>query len=110
MGQHRFPNPQDFINKMLDRKVRINLWTNPYVSPDSKIYKEMYPVSGSHTVWCGIVPDFGTKKAQELLKTKFSTEHLNLGVSGYKIDEMTVMTIICGLMSQHSLPALMQNK
>lgn len=36
----RFPNPQDFINKMLDRKVRINLWTNPYVSPDSKIYKE----------------------------------------------------------------------
>lgn len=84
----RFPNPQDFINKMLDRKVRINLWTNPYVSPDSKIYKEMYPVSGSHTVWCGIVPDFGTKKAQELLKTKFSTEHLNLGVSGYKIDEI----------------------
>ena len=54
----RYPNPQDFINSMKDRKVRINLWTNPYVSPDSKIYNEMYPVSGTHTVWCGIVPDF----------------------------------------------------
>lgn len=84
----RFPNPQEFINSMKDRKVRINLWTNPYVSPDSKIYNEMYPVSGSHTVWCGIVPDFGTEKARELFKNKFDTEHLNIGVSGYKVDEI----------------------
>ena len=84
----RYPNPQDFINSMKDRKVRINLWTNPYVSPDSKIYNEMYPVSGTHTVWCGIVPDFGTEKARELFKNKFDTEHLNIGVSGYKIDEI----------------------
>ncbi|MCM1094170.1 MAG: DUF5110 domain-containing protein [Bacteroides sp.] len=84
----RYPNPQDFINSMKDRKVRINLWTNPYVSPDSKIYNEMYPVSGSHTVWCGIVPDFGTEKARELFKNKFDTEHLNIGVSGYKVDEI----------------------
>ena len=84
----RYPNPQDVINSMKDRKVRINLWTNPYVSPDSKIYNEMYPVSGTHTVWCGIVPDFGTEKARELFKNKFDTEHLNIGVSGYKIDEI----------------------
>lgn len=84
----RYPNPQDFINSMKDRKVRINLWTNPYVSPDSKIYNEMYPVSGTHTVWCGIVPDFGTEKARELFKNKFDTEHLNIGVSGYKVDEI----------------------
>lgn len=84
----RYPNPHDFINSMKDRKVRINLWTNPYVSPDSKIYNEMYPVSGTHTVWCGIVPDFGTEKARELFKNKFDTEHLNIGVSGYKIDEI----------------------
>lgn len=84
----RYPNPQEFINSMKDRKVRINLWTNPYVSPDSKIYNEMYPVSGSHTVWCGIVPDFGTEKARELFKNKFDTEHLAIGVSGYKVDEI----------------------
>lgn len=45
----KISDPAGFVKDMLAR-VRINLWTNPYVSPDSKIYKEMYPVSGSHTV------------------------------------------------------------
>lgn len=84
----RYPDPQSFIKQMRDRNVRINLWTNPYVSPDSKIYSEMYPVSGSHTVWCGIVPDFGTEKARELFKQKFDSEHIGIGVSGYKVDEI----------------------
>ncbi len=84
----RYPDPEGFINKMRDRNVRINLWTNPYVSPDSKIYSEMYPVSGSHTVWCGIVPDFGTEKARDIFQKKFDTEHLGIGVSGYKVDEI----------------------
>ena len=51
----RYPDPAGFVKEMLAKGVRINLWTNPYVSPDSKIYKEMYPVSGSHTVWCRCV-------------------------------------------------------
>ena len=51
----RYPDPAGFVKDMLAKGVRINLWTNPYVSPDSKIYKEMYPVSGSHTVWLSLI-------------------------------------------------------
>ncbi|WP_347023610.1 TIM-barrel domain-containing protein [Bacteroides eggerthii] len=84
----RFANPAGFVKDMLDKGVRINLWTNPYVSAESGVYKEMYPVSGSHTVWCGIVPDLAGEKARQLWKDKLEKEHVNIGVSGYKIDEV----------------------
>ena len=48
----------------------------------------MYPVSGSHTVWCGIVPDLAGEKGRQLWKDKLEKEHINIGVSGYKIDEV----------------------
>lgn len=86
--QQRFPNPSAFVQTMLDKNIRINLWTNPYVSPDSKVYKEMYPVSGSHTVWCGIVPDLAAAPARKLWMDKLNQEHVSIGVSGYKIDEV----------------------
>lgn len=84
----RFANPAGFVKDMLDKGVRINLWTNPYVSAESGVYKEMYPVSGSHTVWCGIVPDLAGEKARQLWKDKLEKEHVSIGVSGYKIDEV----------------------
>lgn len=84
----RFPNPADFIQKMAKKGVRINLWTNPYLSPESDIYKQMYPVSGSHTVWCGIVPDMADCLARQLWMDKLEKEHIGIGVSGYKIDEV----------------------
>lgn len=84
----RYPAPADFVAKMKEKGVRINLWTNPYVSPESQIYKDMYPFSGSHTVWCGIVPDFATAQARRLWKDKLEKEHVNIGVSGFKIDEV----------------------
>lgn len=84
----RFSDPAGLTKELKDQGVRLNLWTNPYVSPVSAIYKSMYPLSASHTVWCGIVPDFGSKEARELWKNKLANEHVNLGVSGYKIDEV----------------------
>ena len=84
----RFPDPAGFVKEMADRGVRINLWTNPYVSPASGIYKDMYPLSGSHTVWNGIVPDFTLEAARKIWKEKLEKEHLSIGVSGYKIDEV----------------------
>ena len=84
----RYPDPSGFVKDMLDKGVRINLWTNPYVSPDSNIYKDMFSVSGSHTVWCGIVPDLAGEKARALWKSKLNKEHVSIGVSGYKVDEV----------------------
>ena len=84
----RYPNPKEFVGKMLDKGIRLNLWTNPYISPESGIYEAMYPVSCSHTVWCGIVPDLATKEARKLWQDKLKLEHIGIGVSGYKIDEI----------------------
>lgn len=84
----RFPSPADFVQKMAERKVHINLWTNPYISPESSLYKDMYPLSGSHTVWCGIVPDLADVRARQLFNEKLEKEHVGIGVSGYKIDEI----------------------
>jgi alpha-D-xyloside xylohydrolase len=47
----RFPNPSMFISDLRKMNVRVNLWTNPYVSPVSPLYKTLLPLSGSHTVW-----------------------------------------------------------
>lgn len=84
----RYPDPAGFVKEMAEKGIRINLWTNPYVSPSSGIYKEMVPLSGSHTVWNGIVPDFSMGTAQKIWKEKLEREHVSIGVSGYKIDEV----------------------
>lgn len=84
----RYPDPAGFVKEMEEKGVRINLWTNPYISPASGIYKEMSPLSGSHTVWNGIVPDFTLERAQKIWTEKLKKEHLSIGVSGYKIDEV----------------------
>lgn len=84
----RFPEPAKFVSDMLDKGVRINLWTNPYVSPESSVYDAIYPYTGSHTVWCGIVPDFSMPEARGIWADKLEKEHVGIGVSGYKIDEI----------------------
>lgn len=84
----RYPNPKEFVRKMLNKGIRLNLWTNPYVSPESGIYESMYPLSCSHTVWCGIVPDLAIGEARNLLQNKLKKEHIDIGISGYKIDEI----------------------
>lgn len=84
----RFPEPQKFVDRLLSKNIRVNLWTNPYVSPSSKVYKDIYPYTSSHTVWCGLVPDLVHNNAYEILKRKFKEEHVSLGIGGYKIDEI----------------------
>lgn len=86
--KQRFPQPKAFVDEMKKRGIRINLWTNPYVSPESDIYEQMFPLSGSHTVWCGIVPDLAHEKGRRLWMDKLDKEHVGIGVSGYKVDEM----------------------
>ena len=84
----RYPDPVSFIQALKEKHVRVNLWTNPYVSPDSKVYKSIYPLSASHTVWCGLVPDFASPQARKIIGDKFNEEHLSIGIGGYKIDEV----------------------
>jgi len=86
--KQRFPNPSGFLKELSAMGVRANLWTNPYISPKASLYPLMKGLAGSHTVWNGLVPDMALPQARKLLKEHFLKEHINIGVSGYKIDEI----------------------
>ncbi|NOU64223.1 DUF5110 domain-containing protein [Paenibacillus sp. LMG 31461] len=83
----RFPEPEQFV-KELDRKgFRVNLWEHPFVSPKSELYEDLKPLSGSHSVWGGLAPDYSLPEAVSLYKKQHEEEHVNIGVAGYKLDE-----------------------
>jgi alpha-glucosidase (family GH31 glycosyl hydrolase) len=84
----RYPNPAGFVQELLKENIRVNLWTNPYVSPNAPFYKAIVPYSGSHTVWNGLVPDFTTPEARKLFFDQLQSNQVAIGVSGYKIDEV----------------------
>ena len=67
--------------------IRLNLWTNPYVSPDSPMFEEIKPLTGSHTVWSGYVADISMPEAQKIMVDQMEKSQVSIGVSGYKIDE-----------------------
>ncbi|QRR03662.1 glycoside hydrolase family 31 protein [Dyadobacter sandarakinus] len=84
----RFPDPAGFIKSMDSTRVKVNLWTNPYPAPDAPIYKQILPLTGTHTVWNGAVPDLSIPEAANILFGQFEKAHVKIGVSGYKIDEV----------------------
>ncbi|MBI9015905.1 MAG: DUF5110 domain-containing protein [Phycisphaerae bacterium] len=84
----RFPDPAGFHEKLTEKGLHTNLWLNPYLSSESPMYKDMLPYCGSHTVWLGVVPDYTIEAAQKILTAQHEKEHISVGVSGYKIDEI----------------------
>ena len=84
----RFPEPEKLVKEMLQKNIRLNLWINPYVSPDAPIYKKILPYTASHTVWAGLVPDLKTDSARKFLFGALEKNKIDIGISGYKIDEV----------------------
>lgn len=84
----RFPNPKKFTQEMLDQGIRLNLWINPYVSPDASFAEKIEPYTASHTVWAGMVPDFKTEKGRNIFFSQLEKDQVEIGISGYKIDEV----------------------
>jgi alpha-D-xyloside xylohydrolase len=84
----RFAHPAAFAESMLKKGVRLNLWTNPYISPESPIYKAIKPFTGTHTVWNGVVPDLTMKAARDIFFGYLKQHQVAIGVSGFKFDEV----------------------
>ncbi|MFT7159302.1 MAG: alpha-glucosidase (family GH31 glycosyl hydrolase) [Bacteroidia bacterium] len=84
----RFPDPKKFNTDLMDMGIRSNLWMNPFVSPIGSLYPKVKHLSGSHTVWNGIAPDFTIQETRDIFKSHFIKNHLDIGVSGYKVDEV----------------------
>jgi len=83
----RFPDPLGFLETMKEMGIRINLWTNPYVSPESPVYQQILPYTGTHTVWGGVVPDYSIKEACDIFTAQLKKSQVSIGVAGYKLDE-----------------------
>jgi alpha-glucosidase (family GH31 glycosyl hydrolase) len=58
------------------------------VAPTSTVSEALKPYNGSHTVWLGEVPDYTIEAARKILLDHHQKNHLDLGVSGYKFDEV----------------------
>jgi alpha-D-xyloside xylohydrolase len=84
----RYPHPKQFVEELLMQGIRLNLWINPYISKDAPFYKQISPYTGSHTVWVGEVPDFNVPAARKIFFGQLKHDQVDLGVSGYKIDEV----------------------
>jgi len=84
----RYPDPAGFVREMLDKNIRVNLWINPYVSKLAPFYKQIAPYTGTHLVWSGEVPDFTIPEARRIFFGQLNKDQVNIGVSGYKIDEV----------------------
>jgi alpha-glucosidase (family GH31 glycosyl hydrolase) len=84
----RFPDPAGFNRRLMEKKLRSNVWFNPYISPQSPLFGRIKPLSGSHTVWNGVVPDILLPETRAVLKAHFMKHIIGAGVSGFKIDEV----------------------
>lgn len=84
----RFPDPAALASTLKEKGVGLNLWINPYVSPEADFYEAIKPYYGSHTVWAGAVPYLSMEEARTIYWDKFKKDHIGVGVGGYKIDEV----------------------
>ncbi|KAA9036543.1 DUF5110 domain-containing protein [Ginsengibacter hankyongi] len=85
--KNRFPQPAAFIDSLQQKGIHINLWINPYISPDGELYKKIFPYTASFTVWAGLVPDYSMPQVQKIIGDHFYKHLLSKGVSGFKMDE-----------------------
>lgn len=85
-SKERFPDPTDLLDKLSNKGIKVNLWENPYVAPETDLFKQLGNKFGSHTVWLGGAPDVLDKKARKTVQDFHTAKHP--GVSGYKIDEV----------------------
>lgn len=84
----RFPAPEAFTSEMMSKGIHLNLWMNPYHIPGGTLDRKLKDYTGSHTVWCGTVADYTIPEARRIMQEHFEKYQLNIGVSGFKIDEV----------------------
>ncbi|MHC1693929.1 MAG: TIM-barrel domain-containing protein [Eubacteriales bacterium] len=86
-NEERFPDPKGMVEWMKSQKLHVNLWEHLFVNPSSPIHEDMKEYSGDNLVWGGLVPDFSLEKAREIYRDFHERTHVEIGVSGYKLDE-----------------------
>ncbi len=85
--KERYPDYQKVINHLKEKGFHINLWEHAFINSTSPIYKDMCDYSGDYEVWQGLIPDFGTKEAQEIFARHHREYLVEQGIDGFKLDE-----------------------
>lgn len=86
-NKERFPDPEKFIKSVYDRGLHLNLWEHAFTSPQSDMYNNLKDCSGDYLVWNGLVPDFATKKAQDIFIDYHKKNVIYDKIDGFKLDE-----------------------
>ncbi len=82
-----FPDPAKFIDEMSGLDYRVNLWEHAFIHPTAPFHDAIAEHSGDYLVWQGLVPDFQNKAAQRIFGEHHRKTFIDLGVSGFKLDE-----------------------
>lgn len=83
----RFPAPAEFLRTASDLKYKVNLWEHAFTHPASPLFSALETYSGDYGVWSGLVPDFAGKQARETFGEFHAKTLIDLGISGFKLDE-----------------------
>src|SRR5438874_792801 len=85
--RNRFPHPETFLHDVAALGYRVNLWEHAFTHPASPIFSALVPHSADYGVWGGLVPDFAGDAARKIFGQYHGRELIDLGVSGFKLDE-----------------------
>jgi alpha-D-xyloside xylohydrolase len=86
-NETKFPEPDNFINRMKQKGFKLNLWEHAYTYTTSPIYKSIVPFSANYKVWNGAVPDFSLPQAKEIFGNYHDTQFVQKGIAAFKLDE-----------------------
>lgn len=85
--KERFPDPANFVQSAAGLQYKVNLWEHAFTHPSSPLFSTIEPYSGNYAVWSGLVPDFAGKEAREAFGEFHGKTLIDIGVSGFKLDE-----------------------
>ncbi|RYY56566.1 MAG: DUF5110 domain-containing protein [Chitinophagaceae bacterium] len=91
-----FPSPDRFIDTILSKGFRLNLWEHAFVNPASPIHDPLKSKSGDYLVWNGLVPDFADPSAGKIFSDYHRSTFVEKGVSGFKLDECDNSNLLYG--------------
>jgi alpha-D-xyloside xylohydrolase len=87
MWGNGFPDPANFVRQLDELSYKVNLWEHAFTHPSAPFHDDLASHSGDYLVWGGLVPDFQDKEARRIFGEHHRKTFLDIGVSGFKIDE-----------------------
>ena len=83
----KFSNPPAMVSSLKQMDYQLNLWEHAYTHATAPNYHALEPYSGDYEVFGGLVPDFNIPQARRIFGDHQSSAFLDLGISGFKLDE-----------------------